>query len=194
MEAKRSVWAVRFIGATFIIGAVAWVVLAFLLLLNLLAGLEPPIFIVGPAPSRVVAGSGPGTWFVTGIFALLVVGVAGTALTSGFYKHLEEDLGYALAGWRSSFAWAHLLLGAIGSVAASLLMAFGGYRGGAALLPIEDGGDGLDPRDTASFTWIHVNILGPLALPIAILMAVAMLGYLLGGVALVTGWMASRKR
>lgn len=194
VEAKRSVWAVRFVGTAFILGAIAWIVLAFLLLVNLLAGLEPAVLPVGPAPSRVVAGGGPGTWFVMGILAFLIVGVAGTAVTANFYKYLEEDMGFTLSGWRSYLAWGHLVLGAIGSTGSSLLMAYGGYWGGAALVATRYGGGGLDPEDVASITWVHVNVLGPLALPIAVLMGVALLGYLFGGAVLVTGWMASGKK
>jgi hypothetical protein len=41
---------------------------------------------------------------------------------------------------------------------------------------------------------VHVNILNPIVVPIASLMGIALLGYLVGGVALATAWIASRKQ
>lgn len=193
MEATRSAWAGRFIAATFVLGAVAWGLITVLVIGNVLAGLEPPNFALGPASSRIVAGGGAGTWFVMGLLSYLVVGIVGIAISSIFYRHIEEDLGAPLSGWRNVAAWIHLFLGAIGASAASLLMAYGGYRAGAALLPVASGGGGLDPRDPASFATIHAEILGPLVPPIAILMGFALFGYLVGGIATGTAWMKGKK-
>src|SRR3970282_86835 len=61
-EAKGSVWATRFIGLTFILGGVAWLVLMVLLIGNVLAGMTPPNYGPGPASSRIVAGGGAAAW------------------------------------------------------------------------------------------------------------------------------------
>lgn len=177
-------------GATFLLGAIAWALLGFLLLLNLLASLTPPVFIVGPSPSRIVAGGGAGTWMVMGIMAFLIVGVTGTAVTTAFYKHLEEDMAAPLTGWKNLLAWGHIALSSFGLTAGTLLMTYGGYAGGAVGISVASGGLGL--TGTEASTFVHANILGPLSLPIGLLFAVALIGYLFGGIALVTGWFAAR--
>ena len=190
MNDNRSRWASRFIGMTFVLGGVLWVIIAILLLGNLLAGLEPPNYALGPASSRIIAGGGAGTWFVMGMLAFMILGIVGVALSALFYQYVEVSLGSALAGWRNTAAWVHLLLGGLGASATALLMAYGGYLAGVASLPTNAGGGG-HANDVA---YIHANILGPLAIPIAALMGVALVGYLVGGVGLATAWMASRKR
>ena len=42
--------------------------------------------------------------------------------------------------------------------------------------------------------YVHTNILSPLAAPIAALMGIALLGYLVGGIVLASGWMAARRK
>jgi hypothetical protein len=189
MDANRSRWAGRFIGATFILGGIAWAVIAVLVLGNVLAGLEPPNYALGPASSRIVAAGGPGTWFVMGLLSYMLIGVAGVGMSALFYNHIEVTFGAPLAGWKNVAAWIHLILGGIGSAGASLVMTYGGYAAGVANLPTNVGGGG----HVNDFAYIHANILNPLVVPIAGLMAVALLGYLIGGIGLAAGWMAARK-
>lgn len=179
---------------TFILGGIAWIVLAVLLLGNILAGLTPPNYVLGPASSRIVAGGGAGTWFVMGLLAFLVVGIIGIALSGTFYRHVEEDLGRPLGGWQNLAAWIHLLVGSGAATLASLVMTYGGFQAGAAFLPVAEGGGGLDPTDRTDLYQVHTTILGPLVNPIAILMGIALLAYFLGGVALAAAWFASRKK
>lgn len=187
MEAQRSPWAGRFIGFTFVLGAVAWAILGLLVLGNVLAGLTPPNYALGPASSRIVANAGAGTWFVMGMLSYLLVGIVGMALSALFYQHLEVTLNSPLRGWKNVAAWIHLTVGGIGAAVASLLMTYSGFLAGAASLTTDQGGLGENT------TYIHVNILGPVSEPIAILMGIALLGYLAGGVALVTGWFEGRR-
>ena len=186
MQSTRSAWASRFIGLTFVLGAVAWVIIAVLVLGNVLAGMSN--FALGPASSRIVAGGGAGSWFVMGLLSYLLIGIVGLGLSALFYQHLEVTLGAPLAGWRNLGAWVHLTLGGIGAAATSLLMSWGGFQAGAAALPANIGGGA---RDAA---YIHANILSPIVNPIAIVMGVALLGYLVGGIVLTTAWMAARKK
>ncbi|MEK6986893.1 MAG: hypothetical protein AABX97_02220 [Candidatus Thermoplasmatota archaeon] len=187
MEEKRSTWVVRFMGVTFILGGIAWLIITLLVLGNVLAGLEPPNYALGPASSRIVAGGGAGMWFVMGILSYLIVGIAGLGLSALFFQHLEASLGAPLSGWRNAAAWIHLLLGGIGAAAASLLMTYGGYQAGIAALDPKYGGGGQ------TGLWIHTNVLGPLVVPIAALMGVALVGYLIGGLGIVTAWWTARK-
>lgn len=193
--AEESKWAGRFVGASIIQGAVAFGVMAFLLVLS-----TPGV--ASPSPGRIVAGGdfcsvritnatagiGTGTcsnasmWFIVGMIGYALVGVLGIAVSGLFYQYLESTLGAPYTGWRNLTAWVHLVLGGGGSSAAALLAAYGGYLGGAALV------SGQDPG------YVHANILGPLSTPIAGFMALGLLGFFLGGVGYVTAWWAVRKR
>jgi hypothetical protein len=186
METIRSPWAGRFIGLTFVLGGVAWAILAILVLGNVLAGVG--IYTLGPASSRIVAGGGADSWFTMGILAYGLVAVGGMGLTALFYQHIEGTLGSPLRGKRTIGAWIHLLLGGLGSAAAALLMAWGGFQAGAALLTTDVGGGGQNVG------YVHANILNPIVVPIAALMGIALLGYLIGGIVLATAWMAARKK
>ena len=186
MEPNRSPWAGRFIGLTFILGGVAWLIIAVLVLGNVLAGMGN--YTLGPASSRIVAGGGAGSWFTMGLLSFLVVGVGGIGLTALFYQHIEANLGYPLRGWKNIGAWLHLFVGGLGSAGASLLMTWGGFQAGAALLTPDIGGGGQNVG------YVHANILNPIVVPIAALMGLALLGYLIGGIVLGTAWMAARKK
>jgi len=188
MEAKGSPWASRFITLTFVLGGIAWAVLGLLVLGNILAGLTPPNYALGPASSRIVAQGGPGTWFVMGIMSYLVVGVAGPGLSALFYQHLEVALASPLKGWKNIAAWIHLGVGCGAAAAASLYMAYAGFQAGAAYLATNVGGGGQ------TVGYIHTTFLGPATEPIGALMGVALLGYLAGGIALTAGWFEGRKR
>ena len=186
METIRSRWAGRFIGLTFALGGVAWLIFTLLVLGNVLAGIGN--FTLGPASSRIVAGGGAGSWFTMGILSFLLVGIGGIGFTAFFYQAIEGTMGAPLTGWRNIGAAIHLVLGGLGSAGASLLMAWGGFQAGAALLTTDAGGGGQNVG------YVHANILNPIVVPIAGLMGIALLGYLVGGIVLATAWMAARKR
>ena len=186
METMQSRWAGRFVGLTFLLGGVAWVIITLLVLGNVLAGMGN--FTLGPATSRIVAGGGAGSWFTMGILSFLLVGIGGIGFTAFFYQRIEGAMGAPLAGWRNIGAWIHLVLGGLGSAGASLLMAWGGFQAGAALLTADVGGGGRNVG------YVHTNILNPIVVPIAGLMGIALLGYLVGGIVLATAWMAARKK
>ena len=42
--------------------------------------------------------------------------------------------------------------------------------------------------------YVHANILNPIVVPIAALMGIALLGYLVGGIVLASAWMAARPK
>lgn len=184
MQANRSRWAGRFIGATFLLGGIAWLIFALLVLGNILAGTGN--FLLGPASSRIVAGGGAGTWFTMGILAYGLVAIVGTGLSALFYQYVEVGLGSPLKGGKAVGAWIHLLGGSGGAAAASLVMSWAGFWAGVAALPANLGGWGRPEI-------IHSEILGPVSLPIAILMGIALLGFLVGGIVLTTAWWATRK-
>src|SRR2546426_7898559 len=145
----RSRWAGRFIGLTFALGGVAWLIFTLLVLGNVLAGIGN--FPLGPASSRIVAGGGAGSWFTMGILSFLLVGIGGIGFTAFFYQAIEGTMGVPLTGWRNLGAGIHLVLGGLGSAGASLLMAWGGFPAGGGPPPPPPGGGGaqsggLPPR------------------------------------------------
>ncbi len=181
----QSKWASRFLAAAMVQGTVAFVIMSVLLYLGLFGT---------PAASRVVAAGGAGSWMVVGLIGYALVGVLGIAVSALFYHHLEVTLNAPYVGWRNYAAWAHLLLGGICASAAALLAAWGGYQSGASLLPPSVGGQ-CDPANAgACFTYVHENILGPLVLPLAGLMGLALLGFFVGGVGYVTAWWAAIRK
>lgn len=186
MESNKSLWASRFIGATFLLGGVGWAIIAVLVLGNVLAGMGN--YALGPASSRIVAGGGAGSWFTMGLLAYLLIGVAGIGMSALFYQHIEVTLRSPLTGWRTVAAWIHLLVGGIAAATASLLMTWGGFQAGASLLTTDVGGGGQNVG------YVHATILNPIVIPLAVLMGSALLGYLAGGIGLLSGWMAARRQ
>ncbi len=198
--AQESKWAGRFVAAAIIQGAIAFAILSALVGISALQ--------LSPSPGRIVAGgdscsvtitnqtagtgtatcSSAGMWFVVGMIGYGLVGVMGIAVSALFYQYLESTLGAPYTGWRNITAWLHLVLGGVGASAASLLMAYGGYMGGAALLPTSAGGLGKNTF------YVHTNILGPLSPYITALLGLALLGFFVGGVGYVTAWWAVRRK
>jgi len=199
MELNRSRWAGRFIGAAIIQGAIAFAILGVLIGISALQ--------INPSPGRIVAGgdtcsvtitnqtagtgtatcSSAGMWFVVGMIGYGLVGVLGVAMSALFYQHLEVTLGAVYTGWRNVVAWLHLVLGGVGASAVTLLMAYGGYMGGAALLPVSSVGLGNNAL------YVHTNILNPLAPYSTARLRIALLWFFLGGIGYVTAWGSARK-
>src|SRR3989475_13252090 len=96
METMRSRWAGRFIGLTFALGGVAWLIFTLLVLGNVLAGVGD--FTLGPASSRIVGGGGAGSWFPMGILSFLLVGIGGIGFTAFFFQAIRGRLGAPLPG------------------------------------------------------------------------------------------------
>jgi len=177
--AERSIWADRFLAACFIEGAVAFAGMGYLLFLSVATT---------PGPARVVAGGGGGTWFTVGLIGFALICVLGCGLSALFYHYVEVTKGVPYTGWRNLFAWGHLIAGVGVSSAGSLLAAWGGLNAGIAALPASSGGGGQN------FAYIHANILGPLTVPLAIMMGIGLAGFFAGGFAYFTAWWATVKR
>jgi len=167
-------WTGRFIWAAIVQGllAVVWT-----------------LFIIDPylpySPSKVIASGGAGTWFFVGYISYLIVGVVAVAVTAIFYFYIESVQGKIFKGLTSYLAWAHLLLMNVGVAGAAFLLMWGGYEAGVAAAPVSSGGGGLTAGQ------IHVQILSGLVNPIGLLVAVAALGAVLGGLGYI---LAQRKK
>jgi len=171
----RSKWASRFIIAAIIQGLLAT-------LLTLYFVLGQATGFLQPAFSRVIAAGGAGNWFTVGYLSYLTVGVIGVAVTAIFYHHIEVVLRKEYKGFSNILAWIHLIFMNIGVIGATWIMIYGGYAGGAAMLPPEVGGLGWGVRE------VHDFILGPLPLPITIFIIILAIGVLLGGLGYVINW------
>jgi len=160
----RSRWSNRFIFAAIIQGLGATFVTAPIVL----PWFKPPV-------SMVVAGGSAGTWFTVGYILYIVVGVLAVATTALFYHHFEVILNRPYSGIANYLAWIHVVLMNVGVAAAAGILMYGGYLGGAAMLPTSVGGLGQNAG------WVHVNILGPLVTPAGYAIIATMAGVLAGG-------------
>ena len=172
---RTSKWASRFITTAIIQGLLATILTGYFVLGQATGFLKP-------AFSRVIAAGGAGNWFTVGYLSYLVVGVIGVAVTALFYYYIEVVLGKPYRGFANVLAWIHLIFMNVGVVGATWLMIYGGYRGGAAMLPPEVGGLGWTGKE------VHEYILGPLPFPITIFIIILGIGVLLGGLGYVITW------
>lgn len=175
MAELRSVWARRFIFAALVQGLILFVLTALLLYVDAAGFLGlPSAGLVTPA--AVVAEGQAGTWFTVGYFGYLVVPILGSGVSALFYREIEVAMNSPYKGWHRWLAWGHLTLGNIALGAGLGLMMYGGYFGGALMVPTSLGGQGQ------SAFYVHTHVLGALAEPISILFGLGMLGPLLGGI------------
>jgi len=160
----HSKWTSRFIWAAIVEGilAVGWT-----------------LFIVNPyahpAASMVIASGSAGTWLLTGYALFLAIGVVAVAVSGLFYFYIEGIMGKVYSGVSSVFAWLHLVLMNVGVAGATFLLMYGGYLGGAALLPTSEGGGGLQALQ------VHIQILQYYVNPTFYFIVVAVVGVLFGG-------------
>jgi len=175
MAEARSVWAKRFIFAALIQGLILFAITAVLLYVSVAGTLGLPGSDLVSAAAVVAQGSA-GTWFTVGYFGYLIVPILGSGVSALFYREIEIAMNRPYMGWHRWLAWGHLLLGNIALGAGLGLMMYGGYFGGALMVPTTLGGQGQ------SSYYVHTHVLGALAEPVTILFALGMLGPLLGGI------------
>ena len=96
------------------------------------------------------------------------------AVTSLFYFYIEAIQGKVYKGAAKALAWVHLVLGNVGVAGASLAAMWGGYWAAQAIAPVTSGGLG-GPAGNAHLVLVTVEE------PIAICIALALLGFLAGG-------------
>ncbi len=132
-----------------------------------------------PSPSMVMASGSGGTWLFIGYSLYLILGVLGVAVTALFYFYIETLQARFYSGYRRIFGFGHLALMEVGVTGATWLMMYGGFVGGAALLPPSVGGGGLNPGQ------VHVQILQYYPEPILVFILVAVVGVVLGGLGFV---------
>jgi hypothetical protein len=138
------------------------------------------------AVAMVIAAGTAGTWFTVGYLTYLIVGVVGMGVTSLFYFQIETVRGGVYRGFAKALAYVHFVLGNIGVAGAGLLTMLGGYLGGAAMQPPENGGQGWNEG------LVHVHILQFYEAPIGGLILLGLIGFVAGGLGYILA-MRSRK-
>jgi len=168
LKAKPSKLAQLFLYAAIIQGAIA----AFITFLGAFGdqlGLYPV------AVARVIASGEAGTWFIMGYVMYIIVGVVAMAVTAIFYFFIETIQGKVYKGTAKALGWTHLILGNVGVAGTAILAMVGGYLGGAAMQPTQFGGMAYTTGQ------VHVHILQFYQQPVAGFLALALIGFVAGG-------------
>lgn len=173
---NKNVWTKRFMVAAVVQGA-AITVLTVVLILGQASFIKPEI-------SRVIASGGAGTWFTFGYVMYIVVAVIGVAVSALFYHYLENVMRKSVKRSGKVLAWVHLILMNVGTSAATGMLMYAGYLGGAAMLPKSVGGRGFDAGQA------H-EILAPFVEPISAGILLIVLGILAGGVGFLLAYRSS---
>lgn len=164
---SNGTWTKRFMAAAVVQGAVVAGLTIFLVL--------GQVSLIKPEVSRVMAAGGAGTWFTFGYVMYIIVGVMGVAVSSLFYHYLENVLGRLIHRSANALAWAHLVLMNVGTVAATGLLMYAGYLGGASMLPADVGGRGFNAGQAHE---ILVSFVEPISVAILVIVA----GVVAGGI------------
>ncbi len=176
LSLQRSKWANRFVIAAIIQGALAAALTSYLLYQGLWGV---------PAASRIVAGGGAGMWLTVGYLVYIPLGPIAAAVTAQFYQHIETIQQKPYRGLSNILAWGHIVLMNVGVVGATWLMMNAGYRGGAAVFPVSQGGLGYSGANAGL---VHSEIMVYYPPYIAAFIAIAIVGALAGGLGYVLTW------
>ncbi len=171
----QSKWSNRFVWAAVIQGLAATLLTIPIVWPSGLFGIT-----ISPAVAQVIAGGSAGTWYTVGYLSYIMVGVIAVGLTALFYYNFEVAQGKPYHGVANYFAWIHLVLMNVGVAAATYMLMYGGYFGGAALI------------NKQSAEWVHVNILSGLVDPIGYAIIVAGIGVLAGGIGYLVNYYSRR--
>jgi hypothetical protein len=125
-----------------------------------------------PAPAQVIASGSAGTWLLVGytFYAIMIVYLG----VSSFMYYMIERKGGKLKGLLKCLPCAHYLLVNLGIIGTSLLLISAGYRGGVALMPVTQGGNGMTQLQ------VHEQILGVYPQYVVAAIVLVMMGVLCG--------------
>jgi len=177
---RAKAWANRFVFAAVLQSLLAVVATAYLLYEGVFGF---------PAASKIVAGGGAGTWLIVGYFAFLIFGPIGMALAAGMFRQLEAHMGHTAGRWQNRMLWVSIVAYNVGVVGGSFLMMHAGYRGGAAAIPVAQGGFGWTGAQAGL---VHTQIMQFYPPYIAAFLGLALLGAFLGVVAYLAVWAPRR--
>ena len=129
---------------------------------------------IQPPLAMIMSYGSAGTWLLAGYILYIVAGPLGNGLNAVLYQYFEVDLQKKYTGLVRVFAWLHLVLGNIGTIAATWSLMIAGYLGGRALMPTSLGGLGLNELQT------HLRYMSHFIVPIGAFTIITMIGYLFG--------------
>ncbi len=158
----RSKRSARFWWASIIQGSGATALTALIVLPN-----------IQPSLAQVMTNGGSaGEWLALGYVLYVTIGVLAVGLTALFYHHLEVAMNKPVRGFANYLAGLHLILMNVGVAAVCGILIYGGYFGGAEMLPTSGGGLELAKA---------VRLLDGLVAPASYALVVAAIGVLCGG-------------
>jgi hypothetical protein len=127
---------------------------------------------------------GPAKWFFLGYIFYMILVVA-IAVTATFYHHLETDMRKNIRGFKSVFAWIHLVGMNVGGAATTLTMIFAGLIGSGILSVITSG------AGTSSVSQLqpNVGVMVQFIPPISAFAGLLSIGVISGGVTYITAYL-----
>jgi hypothetical protein len=126
------------------------------------------------SPAEIPAQGSAGSWFEIGYVLDIMIGVIAVALAGLFYYYAEDILGKPYKGVSNVLAWLHYVLMNVGTAAATWSLMFVGYEGGG-YLAIHG------TTNSTAISYAHVHILSAWVNPIGIMVGIAALGAICGG-------------
>ena len=176
-EIRGSIWSDRFLKSAIVQGSIV-TGLAIIFILGQMLYSSSSLNII---QFLSLSFEGPAKWLFLGymLYIILAVAIATTAL---FYNHFEVNLHKTISGYRSLFAWVHLIGMNMGGACVTLTMIFAGLVGSGIFAVISSGGIAtqLKPNTEAMTQFI---------LPIAVFAAVLVVGTIAGGIVFITNYL-----
>ena len=176
-EVRGSIWSDRFLKSAIVQGSIV-TGLAITFVLGQMLYSSSALNII---QFLSLSFEGPSKWLFLGymLYIILAVAIATTAL---FYNHFEVNLDKTISGYRSLFAWAHLIGMNVGGACVTITMIFAGLVESGVFAMISSGGNAaqLKPNTEAMTQFI---------LPIAAFAAVLVTGTIAGGIVFITNYL-----
>jgi hypothetical protein len=180
-EAAMSVWSSRFLKSAIVQGSIV-TGLAIIFVLGQMLYSSSALNII---QFLSLSFEGPAKWLFLGyiLYIILAVAIATTAL---FYNHFEVNMHKGIRGYRSLFAWVHLIGMNIGGACVTITMIFAGVVGSGILGVITSDGIAtqLKPNTEAMTQFI---------LPIAAFATVLVVGAIAGGIVFITNYFGENR-
>jgi hypothetical protein len=180
-EAAMSVWSNRFLKSAIVQGSIV-TGLAIIFVLGQMLYSSSALNII---QFLSLSFEGPAKWLFLGyiLYIILAVAIATTAL---FYNHFEVNMHKGICGYRSLFAWVHLIGMNIGGACVTITMIFAGVVGSGILGVITSDGIAtqLKPNTEAMAQFI---------LPIAAFATVLVVGAIAGGIVFITNYFGENR-
>jgi hypothetical protein len=180
-EAAMSVWSNRFLKSAIVQGSIV-TGLAIIFVLGQMLYSSSALNII---QFLSLSFEGPAKWLFLGyiLYIILAVAIATTAL---FYNHFEVNMHKGIRGYRSLFAWVHLIGMNIGGACVTITMIFAGVVGSGILGVITSDGIAtqLKPNTEAMAQFI---------LPIAAFATVLVVGAIAGGIVFITNYFGENR-